>query len=148
MATLQNYKCPKCRKFFSDNQNSICCDTCENWFHLRCSGLSRKEFKLHCEDSNKVFSCAFCINYKCGKCFLPVFNHHNALCCENQNCETWYHLRCTDVSLHSYNNMSSSSELWFCKSCYEFPFYHLNEHIFSERVGLPDLVLQNIKQYL
>ena len=128
MAT-KNSNCPKCRKSFYKNQNSICCDSCENWFHLKCSSLSTKTFKVFCDDPNKKFICFFCKNYLCRKCSKPVFNHHNSLCCDN--CNFWTHLKCSGLNLDTYNSLtqsnSSASTFWFCNVCNVLPFSELSD---------------------
>ena len=121
---VDNIKCPKCRKAFLANQNSSCCDSYNNWFHLRCSKISLKVFKKMCFDNNINFVCYYCVNYKCGKCSLPVFDFKNALCFDNSECTTWFHLKCTNISLPTYNTISANpnSNFWFCQNCYVFPF--------------------------
>ena len=68
-------KCPKCIKIVYDNANSICCDDCDNWFHLRCTQLKLKDFKEFTNNPKLNFYCNFCVNYKCLKCDKPVFDH-------------------------------------------------------------------------
>ena len=44
-------KCMKCSKHFQHRQNSIRCDKCEGWLHVKCSGLKLKEFHKIDEDT-------------------------------------------------------------------------------------------------
>ena len=133
MAAKQNLKCPECHKTFFKSNDSICCDSCDNWFHLRCTDLSTKVFIQLCNAPTSSFVCNYCTNYKCGKCSHPVFNNNNALCCDNRICDTWYHLKCTIVSLQTYNNFKiGSSDTWYCYKCYVFPFLHLSETLFTD----------------
>lgn len=129
--------CLKCRKIIYENQNSICCDSCNHWVHLRCSGLKKKEFKVLCNNSTSTFTCLFCQNYKCGKCCKPVFNHHNALCCDNSDCKRWFHLKCTKVSLEKYKQFSNGSitDDWICIDCYLPPFDSFNNLEIHEFFG-------------
>ncbi len=55
-----NISCSKCGKHVYENQNSIFCDICENWIHLRCSGLIKKRF-VELSQSNESFFCGACI---------------------------------------------------------------------------------------
>ena len=107
-------------------QNSICCDNCDNWIHLRCSKIGLKAFKILNKDENSTFFCDYCKKYKCGKCDKPVFNNQNALFCES-DCRKWYHLKCTKVSLETYQKFNKNNKCgsWFCSSCLSFPFHNL-----------------------
>ena len=40
----QNSHCHKCNIRFKSNDNSICCDLCQKFYHLRCSRLTKKYF--------------------------------------------------------------------------------------------------------
>ena len=134
MASASNHKvkCPKCRYFVNDNTNSVCCDDCDHWFHLKCSGLKLKEFKSLVKDSSSKFICNFCSNYKCGKCNKPVFDHQNGIGCDI--CNIWYHLKCSKHSLNDYVSMSKSEEAWVCTDCSTFPFASINNQVFLETV--------------
>ena len=118
-------KCIKCRKQVAENQNSICCDECNGWIHLKCSGLTKKKFLQL--DSNTPFKCNFCLNFKCGKCNCPVFNYQNAVLCDNEPCNTWYHLGCTKFTQAEYKNKKSRlyTENWYCPNCNCIPFEDL-----------------------
>ena len=60
-------KCIRCAKLIV-NQNTIGCDECEGWLHLRCAGLKLKEFNRLSADKTSKFTCRYCKFYKCGKC--------------------------------------------------------------------------------
>ena len=122
------FKCLQCRKFVLSNQNSICCDKCDQWIHLRCSKMKIKDFKELSEQPEAKFYCNFCLNYPCGKCDKPVYNHHNSLFCE-AGCGKWFHLKCTNVTLNQYNLFTRDPSLpsWCCIGCYMPPFHDLND---------------------
>ena len=157
MATNEiRVKCAKCRKFVYETQNSICCDNCNNWVHLRCSGISKKEFQKLSNDPKLSFCCKYCQYYKCGKCFKPVLDDQNALQCDNSDCSTWYHLGCTKVSLNKYQefNKEIDTNTWICSYCYTFPFEGITDNNFGkpfyslnkiEKNVLMDIVNQNFK---
>ena len=56
----KNIYCLKCRKNVLENQNSIFCDVCENWIHLRCSGLNRTTV-LELSQTDESFFCGDCL---------------------------------------------------------------------------------------
>ena len=123
------FKCPKCRVVVK-NVDSICCDNCLNWFHVKCSKVSRPIFNKFLKDSTLTFVCDFCTKYPCGKCNLGVFPHNKAICCDLTKCNKWYHLKCTKVSLARYNKFCSkdNEDEWVCDSCMLLPFASLSNH--------------------
>ena len=119
----ENFKCLKCRKIVYKNQNSICCDKCDQWILLKCSKIKLKEFKkfLDPENAGMKYFCSFCTDYLCGKCEKPIYDDSNSLQCESE-CGKWFHLRCTCVSLSEYKiflNNPDTSLSWFCFACYK-----------------------------
>ena len=52
-------RCLKCSKFVTNNQNGICCDICDHWFHLKCSSLSKHTLSL-LKTKNETWMCKFC----------------------------------------------------------------------------------------
>ena len=126
------YKCLKCRKDVLGN--SICCDDCDGWLHLKCSGLTKKIFEKEYCNSNKKFSCKYCLNYRCGKCDKPVYEQNNSIQCDSDSCQTWYHLKCTHFSLAEYQNKKSRlhTEHWFCPKCTCVPFEELSQADFLQ----------------
>ena len=44
-------KCKHCSKIVYDNSNSICCNKCENWFHVpKCAKIKIKDFDKFVKD--------------------------------------------------------------------------------------------------
>ena len=58
---MDDLLCPKCDLIVSDDQNSIFCDVCKNWFHLRCTGLTRQRFEHFASDPSSQWFCKECI---------------------------------------------------------------------------------------
>ena len=56
------YPCGICKKAVKSNQQEICCDLCEIWFHTRSSCLNMMEetYKAHSENINLQWSCNQC----------------------------------------------------------------------------------------
>ena len=55
------YRCKKCSLIINKKQNCICCDICDNWQHLKCTGLSLNKFKELGKTNDKWF-CKSCFN--------------------------------------------------------------------------------------
>ncbi len=143
--TFDITKCLRCAKIIGDNQNSISCDKCNGWLHIRCAGLKLKEFKKISSDDNSTFICRYCDYYRCGKCSKPVYPTQNGIQCDTEDvCEKWYHLRCTKFTMAEYLNTKSRlhTETWNCPSCTNIPFHDLSDKVFLETVK-PDLKLND-----
>ena len=117
MATTENSNCPVCRKICLDTQNCICCDNCENWFHLRCSKLTRKDFKFF-QNPTSIYTLAIIAPTTSVENVLNLFLTTTMPCCDNTCCNTWFHLKCTNISLHTYSTMhyNKNTEQWFCNN--------------------------------
>ena len=128
-----SFKCIKCKKPVLKNQNSICCDSCDVWLHLKCSGLTKKIFEKEYCNTNKIFNCNYCKYYRCGKCDKPVYDV-NSIRCDSDSCKLWYHLKCTHFSLAEYCNKTSRlhTEHWFCPKCTCLPFQDLFQSDFLQ----------------
>ena len=50
------------------NRASICCDLCNSWIHLKCSGLNRLQFD-ELSTTNK--------DWYCKNCYSDIFPFHN-----------------------------------------------------------------------
>ena len=55
------YPCLKCGNCCRQNQDSICCDHCNKWVHLKCTNLTSSEFDYY-SSSNINFFCDLCVN--------------------------------------------------------------------------------------
>ena len=49
------YRCGKCKKIVKDNQNSIQCIGCNEWIHLKCTGLLMKHFNKFAKSEEPGF---------------------------------------------------------------------------------------------
>ena len=59
--TCQFYPCRKCQINILYNADCICCDICNKWLHVNCSGLTFKIFKIMCKDVTQSWYCKLCI---------------------------------------------------------------------------------------
>ena len=60
MASI-NFPCKKYLNDCPEGADSICCDVCDQWLHVSCSGLTHKKFKQLSEDQNSKWYCKLCI---------------------------------------------------------------------------------------
>ena len=49
------YRCGKCDKIVKDHQNSIQCNICNKWIHLKCTGLLKKDFNKFAKSDEPWF---------------------------------------------------------------------------------------------
>ena len=106
----------KCQKIYFDNrkkENCICCDVCDHWVHLKCSGLSKTEFlTLGENDNSDYWYCRSCIsealpfssqdNFKLTKLF-----HASKPSCNSSNRDDRYHKFCNICKNH--NNLANKA---------------------------------------
>lgn len=52
-------KCEKCK--FSDGDEWICCDMCEEWYHMDCQKIPKKDFKVITSSEKYMLRCDNCI---------------------------------------------------------------------------------------
>ena len=150
--------CKFCYKVCKNGQNSICCDICNMWIHLKCSKICLSQFKkLSLNDMPLL--CYFCIHeslpfsslngkefgalfsaertfnslhkfkYLCTQCYKPCKNNQNAIQCDW--CSLWTHVTCSDLSQKNFQTLCiDSSQDFVCKNCFfnVFPFQVLNDN--------------------
>jgi hypothetical protein len=51
----------------------------------------------------------------CGACQKPVRKNQRAILCDD--CCYWYQIKCIDMPILEYNNVSNSDEDWYCRTC-------------------------------
>ena len=79
-------QCGNCHIDISQ-EDSICCDGCNLWYHLICTKLTNKKFKELTIQPNKKWYCkTFTLCKKCDKLIKG-----NSICCDT--CTCWYHQR-------------------------------------------------------
>ncbi len=128
-------KCLSCKKVTRENQKCIRCDECHKWLHLKCSGLTNREFLAHINDPTLDFTCSYCNNYKCCSCNKHVLDNQNSICCDN--CDAWTHLKCSRLTLEEFREFGKDqTKLWFCVNCRHsiLPFSKLDERNFRYNI--------------
>ena len=112
---MRVYNCPKCT--LEVDGKSICCDVCNNWYHLDCTTLTKFEFRTHTINKYKTWKCEVCVDKYCNKCGKTFsMANINSICCDR--CSQWYHQTCTDLTTSEFNQYSENvDKIWKCKSC-------------------------------
>ena len=143
-------KCKKCDKVVTYKQNSICCDLCDKWIHLKCTGLDKITFdKIRKDDSTWI--CKNCINenipfsnidnYKLKRTVnnpkkkdCIKLEHFNKLCsiCNNINngiekaipcniCNNLIHRKCSNLNINYIEN-KLNHDTYMCQVCMDSTF--------------------------
>ena len=55
------------------------------------------------------------IKHPCGLCHISIRNNQRAIQCED--CFFWHRIKCINMSIKEYNDLSNSWESWFCRTC-------------------------------
>ena len=58
--TGQKYPCVACLRPCKENQNSVECDECRKWTHLKCTGISNEGFTELSNHPEKEWNCQKC----------------------------------------------------------------------------------------
>ena len=109
--------CPVCKARITKDGDSICCDYCRKWHHLKCSDLKKSQFDIFVRDESFEWACNYCVANTCHKCNILTKDGTKIQCAK---CEKKYHLRCAGLSKTAYIPTTS----WYCYQCHEdiFPF--------------------------
>ena len=46
MSAKAKDECPQCKKRVQNNDMALMCEICEDWYHVKCQGLSEDEYKF------------------------------------------------------------------------------------------------------
>ena len=138
--------CPKCNEITADNQNCIHCDICCRWFHLKCSGLTRKRFLELGHNSSSYWLCKSClaealpfqkltnnqfslINSTDRKLHdQPIdFDKTCAVCTRRviniekvvpcYSCQKFIHRKCSCLSEQQIIDFGAKIQQWLCANC-------------------------------
>ena len=117
---MPKYPCRICSKNVN-NSNCICCDSCDQWIHKKCSGLSTFQFMQLSGDPSSSWLCGVCcdilpfghlddVSFKTTYfmqltvIFAPdrfqISNHASQTsqqqCCDV--CQAWLHINCAGLT--------------------------------------------------
>ena len=56
------------------------------------------------------------VKYPCGQCTKPVRKNQRGIECDD--CNYWFHVKCISMPINEYNELSKSTDYWFCKRCF------------------------------
>ena len=74
--------------------------------------------------------------YPCGVCLREVTWEERAVACDE--CATWYHIDCQNITSHTYEELNCSNAVWICSKCGE-PNY--SAHAFQSSIwGFGDIL--------
>ena len=120
------YNCTKCQDHCLYNEDSLCCDNCDEWTHFSCTKITKKHFK-RLSSSNLSFYCQNCeLLITCPSCSKYCQDGENSILCDC--CNRWQHLKCTSLSYKEFKYLSSSNLHYYCDECFAsfLPFYSLD----------------------
>ena len=112
--------CPKCCIKINDKtENSIRCDICNKWHHLKCTKLTSDQFDIHSIEDSLEWFCSQCSADKCSACEIILRRGKSITCC---TCINKYHISC--VGLNTQTVVAVNTGYWNCFRCKNdiFPF--------------------------
>ena len=89
------FPCGTCRRAVAKNHRAVCCDSCQNWFHIKCCNITANQYKdIQSNPIDEDWFCTKCkANNECPICESMVKNADPGICCDH--CNKWYHSSCT-----------------------------------------------------
>lgn len=54
------FPCSVCQKAVAKNHRALQCDSCDTWTHIKCDGITPKEYKLYQNHTNPSYNCPTC----------------------------------------------------------------------------------------
>ena len=106
------YFCPACKARVPEDGDSISCDYCRKWHHLKCTDLNAAQFEIYARDKSFEWVCNHCAINTCHKCNILTKDCSKIQC---EKCGKRYHLRCAGLSKTAYIPTTS----WYCYQCHE-----------------------------
>ena len=116
MATTVIHKnihiCVKCKLNCAEEDNTLCCSKCFNWFHSICEGINKN-------NCNQNFICSICKSktscHACSRRYFPRSYRVNCVNCENTYCS-----KClNDLKDINIKYFLTPENDFFCKNCDE-----------------------------
>ena len=93
---------------------------------------------LSCGD---IHPCPGPMNFKypCGSCAKPVKKNQHGIACDT--CDSWFHVKCVDMSIEEYNRLGNSDIEWNCFYCALRSLPQFSDSLFSENDTVNESVL-------
>ena len=98
-----------------DKGGSICCSCYSVWHHLKCSGVSKTEFKNYNENKNLYWSCPDCVVYRCAKCVKVIGKKQERVFCDR--CNEWFYKKCSLLGANVFEELGNRNEPRVCWIC-------------------------------
>ena len=103
-----------CYKIIPKHLRYITCFDCEQYFHVRCCNVNKKEFDS-LKDSGENWLCQKCrpkeLSVKCGSCKKVIPKNKVIIHCST--CQKYFHSKCSKISFQSFELLKS----WTSDSC-------------------------------
>ena len=114
------YPCPGC-KYDCENEKSILCSYCNNWFHQECAKLSDKRFEDLGKCNSMKYKCKFCKIKKgnCSECNLSIQDECLEKIIYCISCKDWYCHGCLPLSSSQIEAYMTTDRPYFCRECSE-----------------------------
>lgn len=97
-----------CRKPYKAGQDMIACDSCDEWFHFECVGITKAQ-----ANRKKTYMCPTCAAVEHCLCNKPF--DKNMITCDG--CENLYHPKCLGMTAEQIKTIKT--EPFFCTGCEE-----------------------------
>ena len=67
--------CTTCKMEIGDEDKALTCDTCQQWCHINCGGVSQEVYQMLLEDEEVRWMCPSCIKHASDPCTVPHTAH-------------------------------------------------------------------------
>ena len=98
-----------CIRINDITDNSIRCDACNKWHHLKCTNLTTDQFEIHIHEDSLEWFCNDCLADKCMRCEI-IFRKGKSSTCTKK-----YHISCVGLNIQSFDKINTN--LWNCFIC-------------------------------
>ena len=132
------FPCGTCRRAVAKNHRAVSCDSCQNWFHIKCCNITANQYKD--VQSNPIDEDWFVLGVKLIMNALSANQWSKTLILVYAAitvCNRRYHSSCTCISSQQYTRLqkAGSHVSWFCLTC-ELP--NFSDSFFNSSASLAD----------
>jgi hypothetical protein len=98
---LVHFRCGICHRAVQNNHRGICCDNCNNWFHVRCANVSASQYRT-LSNSSESWLCNGCHGVTCELGATPDLNKQSIRCHNNNSYTLWDGAQGNYISNHGH----------------------------------------------